>query len=80
MSPEIKNLFNNEFSDEISINLESIIVDDLRSMISKLEVFAGKHKIAQLEKLSDDLKTYLHDFDFDNIKLTLNAIKSMFGI
>jgi signal transduction histidine kinase/PAS domain-containing protein len=79
MSPEIKSLFNNEFSDEIFMNLDSIIVDDLSNMISKLEVFAGRYKIAQLEKLSDDLKNYLRDFDFESIKYTLNAIKTMFG-
>ena len=62
------------------MNLESIIVDDLWNMISKLEFFATEHKIAQLEKLTDDLKTYLDGFDFDNIKYTLNAIKTLFSI
>ena len=80
MSLEIKKLFNNEFSDKIFMNLESIIVDDLWNMISKLEFFATEHKIAQLEKLTDDLKTYLDGFDFDNIKYTLNAIKTLFSI
>lgn len=80
INSEIKKLFKKEFADEISLNLESIIVDDIRNIISKLEDFAAKHKIAQLEKLSDDLKTYLSDFDFENIKYTLNAIKTMFGV
>lgn len=80
MSPEIKSLFNDEFSAEIFMNLESVIVDDLSNMISKLEIFASRHKIAQLEKLSDDLKISLRDFDFDNIKYTLQSIKTMFGV
>ncbi len=78
ITPEIKSLFRIAFHDEIFMNLDSIIVEDLRVLISRFEVFATGHNLAQLEKLSDDLKTYLEDFDFDNIKYTLISIKKMF--
>jgi signal transduction histidine kinase/CheY-like chemotaxis protein/PAS domain-containing protein len=80
ITPELKDLFRNEFSDEILMNPESIIVEDLIKIIHRLEVFALENKQEDILKLLENIKFSLDNYDFDNVKNGLFRIKNMFKV
>ena len=78
ITPELKRQFNNELSADILSNHESIIIEDIHSLVVKLENFADKNNIAGLQRITTELKSNLDDFDFDNIQRNLGIIKQIF--
>lgn len=80
ISYELKKQFRNEFSLKISTFNESIIIDDLSELTSRIKNFSHVHKIQQLEIITEELNSHLEEFDFDKIKYDLKQIKNMFGL
>lgn len=79
ITPELKQQFVKELSNDILNNNDSIIIEDISSLIIKLEKFAGNNNIGNLLKITNELKSNLEDFDFDNIQRNLSLLKRIFA-
>jgi len=78
LSDEIKQLFQKEFAIDMIITKDSVIVDDIMKIIPKLEVFASVHKIESLQIKTQQLKSFLDEFDLDEIHQCIHSINEMF--
>ena len=79
ITPELKQQFIKELSNDILNDIDSIIIEDISSLIIKLEKFAGNNNIGNLLKITNELKSNLEDFDFDNIRKNLSVLKRIFA-
>jgi CheY-like chemotaxis protein len=80
ITPELKQQFAKELQNDILNHHDSIIIEDIHSLIIKLEEFAGNNNLGSLLKITGDLKSNLDDFDFDNIQKNLGLIKRIFAV
>lgn len=78
ISPELKKQFAVEFSNEILNQTDSLIIEDISSLIVNLEEFANKNDIGNLLNITSELKSNLEEFDFDKIQRNLGLIKKIF--
>jgi len=78
LSDEIKQLFQKEFAIDMIITKDSVIVDDIMKIIPKLEVFASVHKIESLQIKTQQLKSFLDEFDLEEIHQCIHSINEMF--
>ena len=76
---EIKQLFQQELASEITISKDSVIIDDILKIIPKLEVFASVHKIELLQIKTQQLKSFIEEFDLDEIHQCLYSINELFS-
>ncbi len=79
ITPELKHQFVKELSNDILNNHDSIIIEDISSLIVKLEKFAINNNLVYLLKITNELKSNLEDFDFDNIQRNLSLLKKIFA-
>ena len=79
LSDEIKQLFQQELASEITISKDSVIIDDILKIIPKLEVFASVHKIESLQIKTQQLKSFIEEFDLEEIHQCLYSINELFS-
>lgn len=78
ISPELKKQFSNEFLNDILSQTDSIILEDVSSLIINLETFAKNNSVDELLEITNELKSNLEDFDIDNIQRNLGLLKRIF--
>jgi signal transduction histidine kinase/CheY-like chemotaxis protein/PAS domain-containing protein len=79
LSDEMKQLFQKELGIDLIISKDSVIVDDILKIIPKLEAFATVHKIESLQIKTQQLKSFIEEFDLDEMHHCLYSINELFS-
>lgn len=75
---ETKDLFKKRFANALEQETGYVILDDLEMLHKKMKDFNKKHNLPPLEKLLNNLKAYMVDFNLDKIHNTLQSIRKLF--
>jgi PAS domain S-box-containing protein len=76
---KIKEIFRNEFFEEIDELKELMIIDNFEGFIKKIINFAKTHNSELISRHIDELKNYVDDFDFEKVGIKLDEIKELFN-